>query len=95
MECRVIHWGTRVCFCISRGDRLLHVVDILHQPFQFAHTEWQFVFDSDGDMAVETRRRILQRCADENLLTLFYHLKFPGLGKVSQDTDIFSWHAID
>ena len=79
----------------SGDDQLLHVVDILHQPFQFAHTEWQFVFDSDGDMATETRRRILQRCADENLLTLFYHLKFPGLGHVRKDGDMFSWHAID
>ena len=79
----------------SQGDRLLHVVDILHQPFQFARTEWQFMFDSDGDMAVNTRRRALQRCADEGLLTLFYHLKFPGLGTVKRTGDAFSWHPIN
>ncbi len=76
----------------SQGEQLLHVVDLLHQSFQFARTEWHFVFDSDGDTAVNTRRRVLGRCADEGLLTLFYHLKFPGLGAVRREGDSFSWH---
>ena len=79
----------------SQGEVLLHVVDLLHQSSQFARTEWHFVFDSDGDMAVDTRRRVLGRCADEGLLTLFYHLKFPGLGAVRREGDAFSWHPIE
>lgn len=79
----------------SRGERLLHVVDLLHQAFQFHRTEWHFIFDSDGDMAVRTRRRVLGRCADEGLLTLFYHLTFPGLGFVKRSGDSFTWHPID
>ena len=80
----------------SAGDRLLHVVDILHQPFQFAHTDWHFSFDSDPERAVETRRRTLRRCADEEILTLFYHMPFPGLGRVSVDcdTDAFSFQPV-
>ncbi len=77
------------------GERLLHVVDLLHQSFQFAHTDWQFSFDSDGDLATVTRKRVLQRCADENLLTLFYHLTFPGLGHVRQAGDGYSWQPIE
>ncbi|MDE2951970.1 MAG: MBL fold metallo-hydrolase [Chloroflexota bacterium] len=79
----------------SGGEGLLHVVDLLHQSFQFARTEWRFIFDSDGDMAVETRRRVLGRCADEGLLTLFYHLEFPGLGRVKRKGDAFSWHPLE
>ena len=78
----------------SGGERLLHVVDLLHGAFQFAQSDWQFVFDSDGELATQTRQRILRRCAEENLLTLFYHLKFPGLGTVSLDGDAFAWHPI-
>lgn len=78
----------------SGGERLLHVVDILHQPFQFAHTDWHFSFDSDAEQAVDTRRRTLQRCAHEDLLTLFYHMPFPGLGRVSGDGDAFIWNPI-
>ncbi|MCY4465938.1 MAG: MBL fold metallo-hydrolase [Chloroflexi bacterium] len=69
----------------SAGERLLHVVDLLHQAFQLQHLDWPFVFDSDPDLAAETRRRTLQRCADEGILTLFYHLPFPGLGTVARD----------
>ncbi|MCY3976692.1 MAG: MBL fold metallo-hydrolase [Chloroflexi bacterium] len=75
----------------SAGDRLLHVVDILHQPFQFAHTDWRFSFDSNPERAVATRRKTLHRCADEGILSLFYHLPFPGLGKVTVEDGTFVW----
>ena len=76
----------------SGGERLLHVVDLLHQHFQFANLDWHFSFDSDPVQAVQTRRRVLQHCADEDLLTLFYHLDFPGLGKVTREDGTFVWH---
>lgn len=78
----------------SRGERLLHVVDLLHQAFQFQHLDWGFVFDSDVALATETRKRILRRCADEHLLTLFYHLDFPGLGRVSHADAAFQWQPL-
>ena len=78
----------------SQGERLIHVVDILHQTFQFQHTDWRFVFDSDAALAIQTRNRILHRCADEQLLTLFYHLDFPGLGQVSKDGAAFRWNPL-
>lgn len=79
----------------SGGDQLLHVVDLLHQAFQLTRTDWHFIFDSDGDMAVDTRRRVLARCAEEEMLTLFYHLAFPGLGTVRRMGESFSWHPIE
>ena len=78
----------------SAGDRLLHVVDILHQPFQFAHTDWHFSFDSNPELAVATRRKTLERCVGEDILTLFYHLPFPGLGTVSIEDGSFVWNPI-
>ena len=68
----------------SGGERLLHAVDLLHQAFQFKHLDWPFVFDSDAAMAVNTRRRVLEECAEGQILTLFYHLDFPGLGTVAR-----------
>ena len=57
-----------LCWLNRAGDRLLHVVDLLHQPFQFTPipigTSPSIRIPS---MAVETRRRVLQRCADEGL----------------------------
>ena len=78
----------------SRGERLLHVVDLLHQAFQFANLDWHFSFDSDSEQAVETRRRVLRQCVDDEQLTLFYHLEFPGLGKVTLEDGDFVWNPI-
>lgn len=76
----------------SGGERLLHVVDLLHQRFQFANIDWHFAFDSEAELAVKTRRQVLQRCVDEDLLTLFYHLDFPGLGKVTLENGTYVWN---
>ena len=78
----------------SGGQRLIHLVDLLHGELQFRRLDWHFVFDTDGDMAVQTRRRVLGRCADEDLLCLFYHLKFPGLGRVRRDGEVFAFEPI-
>lgn len=66
----------------SGGQKFFHAVDMLHMPVQFAHPEWSLIFDSDSSVSVPTRRRLLQHAAEENWLTLFYHLPFPGLGTV-------------
>ena len=76
----------------SGGERLLHVVDLLHQQFQFANFDWHFAFDTDSELAVQTRRRVLQQCADEEVLTLFYHLEFPGLGRITRADETYVWN---
>lgn len=79
----------------SEGERLLDLVDVLHSTMQFANTRWHFGFDSDGNLAEATRNTQLARCADENLLTLFYHLPFPGLGHVVRQDDVYRWQPVD
>lgn len=79
----------------SNGERVLQLVDVLHNAIQFKHTDWQFAFDSDGELGVKTRNDILQRCADEQLLTVFHHLPFPGIGHVIKNGDSFVWQPID
>lgn len=79
----------------SQGERLLHAVDILHHPVQFANPTWQHQFDSNKELASETRQKILSYATEEDLLTLFYHLPFPGLGKVKYDNKAFQWMPIN
>lgn len=68
----------------SDGQSLLNTVDaIIHPVISFQRTDWYFGFDADRDQAVETRRSLLQRAADENLLLFGYHFPFPGIGVVA------------
>ncbi|MBN1565658.1 MAG: MBL fold metallo-hydrolase [Anaerolineae bacterium] len=79
----------------SNGERLFAVVDLLHSLPQFKYPHWHFAFDTDGDLAEQNRKAVLARAADENLLTLFYHLPFPGLGHVTRQADgTFAFQAM-
>jgi glyoxylase-like metal-dependent hydrolase (beta-lactamase superfamily II) len=78
----------------SGNEKLLHMADLLHSPMQFAHPEWSARFDADTRVSVPTRRRALGRAADENMLTLFYHLTFPGLGWVKRAEQGFIWETL-
>lgn len=75
----------------SEGETLIHMADLLHSPMQFAHPEWSAKFDADTSVSVPTRRQALQLAAENDALTLFYHLDFPGLGYVEQTNSGFRW----
>lgn len=78
----------------SGGESLVVLADLMARPFQFQHPEWPFANDSDPTLATESRRRWMGRCADEKLLTLLYHMPFPGLGYIVRDGEGFVWEPI-
>jgi glyoxylase-like metal-dependent hydrolase (beta-lactamase superfamily II) len=78
----------------SGGERLLHLADLLHARMQFAHPEWSPTFDADTGVSVPTRRAGLARAADGGMLTLLYHLTFPGLGRVRRAGEAFAWEVV-
>jgi glyoxylase-like metal-dependent hydrolase (beta-lactamase superfamily II) len=79
----------------SQGEKLLHLVDMLHNPVQFIYPNWHIMFDADPDLAEKNRREQLAYAADNQILTMFYHLAFPGLGYVQREGDAFRWQPID
>lgn len=78
----------------SEGEALIHMADLLHSPIQFAHPEWSAYFDADTDVSVPTRRAALGLAADEGALTAFYHLAFPGVGRIRRGERGFIWEPI-
>lgn len=78
----------------SDGEKLIHCADLLHAPMQFAHPDWSPSFDADTSVSVPTRQKMIERIADENLLAMFYHLTFPGLGRVQRSENSFIWQPI-
>jgi glyoxylase-like metal-dependent hydrolase (beta-lactamase superfamily II) len=77
---------------IESGDaRLLHVVDAIHTPIQLnaldiAPFDWQ-----QPDIAMATRRALVERAESENLLLMAYHFPFPGMGYVRRQGDLLAW----
>lgn len=89
------HTAGHICLLIeSDGERFMHSVDLVHSLIQFANPAWTIKFDTYPDQARATRLGIFNRLADENLLTLFYHMPFPGLGYVRRAGEGFAWHPL-
>jgi hypothetical protein len=49
-----------------------------------ANPEWFPVFDMDPPMAVETRKRLLDRAATERMPVIGYHFDMPATGRVER-----------
>jgi glyoxylase-like metal-dependent hydrolase (beta-lactamase superfamily II) len=75
----------------SSSQSMLVLSDITNHPWLFArHPEWQATFDMDGGMAVETRKKLLDRAAADRMLVQGYHFPFPAsgfIGKVAYGYD--------
>lgn len=76
------------------SEGLLFWGDIIHSTaLQFALPEWTIAFDTDPAQTVETRRRMLDRAAADNLLVTGAHIDFPALGRVLRHGDAFAYQA--
>lgn len=76
----------------SGGKSLLLWGDLAnHAIFSVERPEWQVVFDDVKDLAVETRKRVLDWVATDNLPVLGFHMPFPSMGFVERAGDSYRW----
>lgn len=87
------HTPGHLSLIISDGNEtLFHTTDVIHHSVAaLAHPEWQPIFDQDGALAVETRKKMLDRLATDRTLTMVYHFPFPGVGHVARRTEGYAW----
>ncbi|MFN8374165.1 MAG: MBL fold metallo-hydrolase [Anaerolineae bacterium] len=78
----------------SNGQKLLHIADAAHQPFQMACPQWSPGFDFDKSLSPDSRRLVFERAAQEKALLLAYHFAFPGIGRVVQHNDGLAWEVV-
>jgi glyoxylase-like metal-dependent hydrolase (beta-lactamase superfamily II) len=86
--------GHSAVLLASGGERLLCVGDLFYDQLQLSHPRWCTPWDHDTAQAVRTRRRLLDRAADEHLLIHAYHMPFPGLGTIARRGDAYRWQPL-
>ena len=72
---------------VSSGNRTLLVqADITAGAATLfvRNPEWQFVFDTDREQAVATRKRLMDMAAADKMLVQGYHLPFPAVGNIEK-----------
>jgi glyoxylase-like metal-dependent hydrolase (beta-lactamase superfamily II) len=79
----------------SGGEQLLVGGDVLtHSLVSFANPHWRWGSDMDGEAAIGTRLKCLDRLASEKLMLLGYHLPWPGLGRVERKNTAFQFTPV-
>jgi glyoxylase-like metal-dependent hydrolase (beta-lactamase superfamily II) len=82
------HTPGHMAFAVaSTKDSMLVLSDTSFHPSLFARNpEWQGVFDMDGNMAVDTRKKLLDRAAADRMLVQGYHFPFPASGYIGRES---------
>ena len=76
----------------SEGQRLLLWGDVTnHYAVSLQAPEWYGDFDDDKDLAVTTRKRILDMAATEKLWVVGFHMPFPSVGFVEKNNNRHRW----
>lgn len=74
------------------SETLIHTTDVVHHSVTaLAHPEWHPIFDQDSNLAVATRKRLLDGLATDRTLAMVYHFPFPGLGHVARSAGGYAW----
>ncbi len=77
----------------SGDDGAVLTGDAIHSTAQCQHPDWQFKFDWNGEIAVASRRKLLEMCVERNLTVMGTHFVLPSIGRVVADGDVFRWEA--
>jgi len=75
------HTPGHVSFELAGSDNLLITGDACtNDTIFFTRPDWHFGFDTDTEVALASRRTLLDRAASEKLKLLGYHWTYPGVG---------------
>lgn len=87
------HTPGHIAVRVSSGsEQLLYVTDAVHaQPFQFLRPDWKVLFDTDADLGVTTRKKLLDLAANERVLVSGAHIPFPAMGHVEKIGNRYAW----
>jgi glyoxylase-like metal-dependent hydrolase (beta-lactamase superfamily II) len=80
------HTPGHIAFDVKVGGETISVVGdaLTHPTLSFAHPEWPGGFDHEAEVAVATRKRLLDKLAAEKRVFIGYHLPNGGRGRVEK-----------
>lgn len=81
--------GSAVLRLVSGGERAVFVGDLLHSPVQLLEPSCASCFCLDAGRAAASRRRILERAADERELVVPAHFGGAGAAEVRREGEGF------
>ncbi len=88
------HTPGHVSVLIKSGEAEAVITgDAIHTTAQCWHPEWHFKFDTNGERAAESRRKLLEMVSDTKRKVIGSHFALPSLGFVKSSGDAFRWEG--
>ena len=69
-----------------QGDVTAHVAELFTR-----NPGWHAMFDQDGGMAEQTRRKLYDMLATDRILLQGYHFPFPAIGYIEKAGTGYRW----
>lgn len=87
------HTPGHTSFTLESGSGQLFIQsDLANIPALFVRNPgWQAMYDMDGDMAAEVRRKTYERIAAERMMVAGYHFPFPAAAHLEKDGEGFRY----
>ena len=86
------HTPGHVCVAMaSQGAEAVIAGDLIHSPLQLKHPDWGFLYDTDPDLATQTRKAFLDRHCETDRLVMTAHFPAPTVGHVIRDGDAYGF----
>ncbi len=81
------HTPGHTSFAVASGNaKVLIQSDVTNIPeFFLRHPDWHVVFDTDPDLAQQTRHKFYDMAAAEKAVVIGFHFAFPSVGHVEKD----------
>ncbi|MGF6176780.1 MBL fold metallo-hydrolase [Ensifer sp. 4252] len=80
------HTPGHISLELAGGDGLVITGDAATSNIVFfEHPDWHFGFDTDPELALMTRKTLIDRAATEKLTLLGYHWSYPGIGRAERN----------
>lgn len=84
--------GLTLVSIASGNEKLLYIADLMHSDVVlFPHPDWGYFGDTDLDIAIASRKKILEQLAETRSRAFAYHLPWPGLGFTKKKGGAFEW----
>jgi glyoxylase-like metal-dependent hydrolase (beta-lactamase superfamily II) len=87
--------GHSVYLMGSGNQQFMVSADIMYVPALLApHPDWQGTYDQDGPMAIDTRRKLIDRVIADNIHICGSHFPFPGTGTFVKDGGAYGFTPV-
>jgi glyoxylase-like metal-dependent hydrolase (beta-lactamase superfamily II) len=82
------HTLGHTCFVVTSGGKTLYVAgDLVHHEIIVEKPRMEDAFDTDRKLGIDTRLKTMDMLSAQRMLSIVYHLPWPGLGHFTKRGD--------